>query len=139
VQEEAVPLQRQGETLPNELLSRIVSLLQSKRQYHTLAEFARANRNFYDIAIPKLYETIIVTERNEPLLRYGHYAGRDSEGKVLVASSTVRLAGWRGADVSDGNSDPNVEDADRGQRSASQHFRRLDLWETHERWDRDLE
>jgi hypothetical protein len=58
--------------LPNELLLRIVAHLQRTRQYRSLAELARANMACYDLAIPKLYETIILTDYSQSKLRYGH-------------------------------------------------------------------
>jgi hypothetical protein len=59
-------------TLPAELVSKIITCLQHDRKYATLATMALANSTFYDLVIPKLYETIIITETNWKRLRIGH-------------------------------------------------------------------
>jgi len=61
-----------GPTLPIEIISKIVTYLQHDRKYATLASMALANSTFYDLVIPKLYETITITKTNMLKLKYGH-------------------------------------------------------------------
>jgi hypothetical protein len=81
-----------GAQLPLELVARIIFELQQERMYKTMAELARTNSTFYDLNIPSLYETIIVSKTNQSLLRYGHFAGRSDTGTVQVASTVIRVA-----------------------------------------------
>jgi hypothetical protein len=50
--------------LPNELVARIMKDLHRSQQLATLARVATACRAFESMAVPLLYETILVTERN---------------------------------------------------------------------------
>ena len=61
-----------GPTLHAELVSIIIFNLQQDRLYATLAKMAQANSTFYNLVIPKLYETVTVTEWSLPRLKYGH-------------------------------------------------------------------
>lgn len=45
--------------------------LKNSNQMRTLATAARVNQAFYDMAIPKLYETITVTADNQEALVHG--------------------------------------------------------------------
>lgn len=50
--------------LPNELVARTMNDLHRSQQLATLARMATACRAFESMAVPLLYETILVTERN---------------------------------------------------------------------------
>jgi hypothetical protein len=58
--------------LPNELVDVILEYIKEDGQLESLAAIARANQAMYDIAIPKLYETITVKACNQDRLDYGH-------------------------------------------------------------------
>jgi len=58
-------------TLPAELVSKIITYIQHNQQYATLAKMAQTNSTFYDIVIPKLYETITITKNNSTIVSYG--------------------------------------------------------------------
>jgi len=58
--------------LPNELLELILNILQERGEFKTFTSVARVNRNMYDIAIPKIYQTVIVNERNRSKIGYSH-------------------------------------------------------------------
>ena len=58
-------------TLPAELISKIILELQQDRQYAVLAKMAQVNSTFYDLVIPKLYETITITEDNKYVISHG--------------------------------------------------------------------
>jgi hypothetical protein len=58
-------------TLPSELVSKIVSYIHGNQQYATLAKMAQTNSTFYDLVVPKLYETITITKSNSTILSYG--------------------------------------------------------------------
>jgi len=59
-------------TLPNEILDSILSLLQVDGDFSTLRSVAQANQNMYDLAIPKIYETVVFNEKNQSKIMYGH-------------------------------------------------------------------
>jgi hypothetical protein len=58
--------------LPNELIEVIVEHIKEDGNLKTLAAIARASQHMYDIVIPKLYETVKVTAKNEKYVAYGH-------------------------------------------------------------------
>jgi hypothetical protein len=58
--------------LPNELIEVIVEHIKVDGNFKTLAAIARASQNMYNIVIPKLYETVTVTAKNEKYVAYGH-------------------------------------------------------------------
>jgi hypothetical protein len=82
-----------GPTLPADLVSIIISNLQQDRLYATLAKMAQANSSFYDLVIPKLYETVTVTEWSLPRLKYGHDTcqNRPRESGVGIAVNSAGL------------------------------------------------
>ena len=49
-----------------------MELLRVQGDFKTLTSVARVNRNMYDIVIPKIYQTVIVNERNKSKVGYGH-------------------------------------------------------------------
>lgn len=53
--------------LPIELWTRIAVILKHERKRATLVSMALTNSTMYDICIPHLYETIIVSKRDEAL------------------------------------------------------------------------
>jgi hypothetical protein len=64
-------LPRKHLPLPTKLVSDIITYIQHNRQYATLANMAQTNSTFYNLVIPKLYETITITETNWSKLKYG--------------------------------------------------------------------
>jgi hypothetical protein len=50
--------------IPNELIRRVMDALHQEEQLATLSTMALASRALYELAIPKIYETIVVTENN---------------------------------------------------------------------------
>jgi hypothetical protein len=67
-----------GPTLPLELISKIIVELQHDRQYAVLAKMALVNSTYYDLVIPKLYETVTITDTNKYLIHHGMRAAQDS-------------------------------------------------------------
>ena len=65
------PDSNDGPTLPAELVSKIILELQQDRQYAVLAEMALANSTFYDLVIPRLYETVTITTKNKHRISHG--------------------------------------------------------------------
>jgi len=59
-------------TLPNEVLDSILTVLQVDGDFSTLCSVAQASRNMYEIAIPKIYETVVFNKKNQRKVRYGH-------------------------------------------------------------------
>jgi hypothetical protein len=57
--------------LPNEIMTSIIDILAAEGQFGTLANAARASKLMYDIVIPKLYNTIYITEKNRLYFTYG--------------------------------------------------------------------
>jgi hypothetical protein len=57
--------------LPNEIIDAILDITKANSDLPGLAAVARANRQMYDLAIEKLYETITMTEWNEDQIAYG--------------------------------------------------------------------
>jgi hypothetical protein len=93
-----VVLKSSAPKLPNELLGRIILQLQRERRYHTLAEFARASKAFYDLAIPKLYETIILTDYSLSKLEYGHSVDSGAGDTAQVEMSKGLEQGCEGSE-----------------------------------------
>jgi hypothetical protein len=58
--------------LPNELIDAILGFLKADDDLSALAAVVRTNQSMYDLAIPKLYETVTISERNQDIIRYGH-------------------------------------------------------------------
>jgi len=81
-----------GPTPPAELVSKIIMELQQDRQYAVLAEMALANSTFYDLVIPKLYETVTITAENRDRMTYvshpsqchGKIVRVDKDGNVMI-------------------------------------------------------
>jgi len=59
-------------TLPNEILDSILTLLKVDGEFSTLRSVAQAAQNMYNLAIPKIYETVVFNERNQSKIMYGH-------------------------------------------------------------------
>jgi hypothetical protein len=82
----------EGLNLPTELLWRIVCQLREGHQCQTLAKLARTNRIIHDMVTPKLYESMVLTKNNQPLLRYGHFQHmRSHSDDILVATNKVDI------------------------------------------------
>jgi hypothetical protein len=79
---------RPGKQLPTEIISLILSYLQQDGDYKSLAAVARTRRSFYDLAIPMIYESVVVNERNSSMLDYGYSPtpSQLSEGKLTFTS-----------------------------------------------------
>jgi hypothetical protein len=58
--------------LPNELVDAILGFLKADDDLPALAAVVRTNQHMYDLAIPKLYETVPINERNKDTIGYGH-------------------------------------------------------------------
>ena len=59
-------------TIPNEILDSILSLLKVDGNFSALCSIAQANQNMYNLAIPKIYETVVFNEKNQWKIMYGH-------------------------------------------------------------------
>jgi len=71
---------RLGPPLPIELVSMIVRELRHGRQYATLAKLAQANSAYFNLAMPKLHETITISATNAMELDLGYGpSGPESE------------------------------------------------------------
>jgi hypothetical protein len=66
------PTQSHGPHLPLEIVVKIIHQLRQERQYACLAQMAQANSTYYDLVIPKLYETITITKTNLGKFTRGH-------------------------------------------------------------------
>ena len=71
---EAVETSEPNHQLPNEIIDVILNYVKDNGHLKSLASIARTSHNMYDIAIPKLYETITIKEdkKNRRQLAYGH-------------------------------------------------------------------
>jgi hypothetical protein len=58
--------------LPNEVIDAILGYLKADDDLTALARVARTSRRMHSIAIPKLYETVTITQRNKYQFWYGH-------------------------------------------------------------------
>jgi hypothetical protein len=68
--------------LPNEIILSILEFLKLDDDLPSLAAVVRANKNMYNLAIPKLYETVTVTERNQYNIGYGYTPDGESDREV---------------------------------------------------------
>lgn len=57
--------------LPYDIIREIISHLKTDEQFETLASLAQVNHSVYDLAIPRLYETITIKDGNQEQLAYG--------------------------------------------------------------------
>jgi len=63
--------------LPNEVVDSILEILKKEGDFRTLTSVARVSRVMYDIAIPKIYETVVFSQttgnkNNHAKIQYGH-------------------------------------------------------------------
>jgi hypothetical protein len=72
--------------LPNEIVDSILEILKIEEEFNTLTLVARASHNMYDIAIPRIYETVVVNEKNRSTVGYGHGIGDpvSKQGKSMI-------------------------------------------------------
>jgi len=77
-------------TLPNEILDSILTVLEVDEDYSTLCSVAQASRNMYNLAIPKIYETVVFNKKTQRKIKYGH--GKLS--KRLHDGRSMRGGGW---------------------------------------------
>jgi len=80
--------------LPNEVVDAILEILKVEEEFKTLTSVARANHTMYDIAIPKIYETVIFSEtvgkgkkgkkgkNNHAMIAYGHSPSSPHLGRL---------------------------------------------------------
>ena len=72
----------------------ILNILQERGEFKTLTSVARVDRNMYDIAIPKIYQTVTVNERNRDKIGYGHGTSTsDLELGMCLASISQTTSG----------------------------------------------
>jgi hypothetical protein len=57
--------------LPTEVVSSVLDDLAADEQFGALATIARTSKRMYDLVIPKLYDTIYITETNRLKFTYG--------------------------------------------------------------------
>jgi hypothetical protein len=62
---------------------------------------AQASQEMYDLVIPRLYETIIVTEHSQRRLLYGHYDGKADHGRLLITVRAEPITNYDFEDLSD--------------------------------------
>lgn len=72
--------------LPNEVVDSILEILKVEGQFNTLTSVARVSHTMYNIAIPKLYDTVVFSKtqkrrkaqkaqkagNNHAMINYGH-------------------------------------------------------------------
>jgi len=63
-----------------------------EEDYKALTSLARANRNFYNLVVPKIYETVVITARNSNIVGFGHGHG-DEDGSLAVDQSEFGAGG----------------------------------------------
>ena len=114
---------RSRPAIPNEIISQIVTCLQHDRKYATPATVALANSIFYDIVIPKLYETITITETNWRCLRVGH-GGRNLQ-PVELKDRNIFLSTARAGDGTCPHRQPGKGRPPSRKDKAVRHCRRL--------------
>ena len=79
--------------LPNEVVDAILEVLKVEEEFKTLTSVARVNHTMYDIAIPKIYETVIFSEtvgkgkkgkNNHAMIAYGHEPPAADKGTYKI-------------------------------------------------------
>jgi len=103
-------------TLPNEVLDSILTVLQVDGDFSTLCSVAQASWNMYEIAIPKIYETVVINKRNQRKIMFGHgksFARFNRGGKsymmgLLRYELTYRHNEWGYSERSSGRLHPQV-------------------------------
>ena len=58
--------------LPTEIMDHIISFLKANDDLPALAAMVRVNHDMYDLAIPKLYESVTINRRNKQHVGFGH-------------------------------------------------------------------
>jgi hypothetical protein len=78
--------------LPNEIIVSILEFLKLDKNFKALTMVARCNQTMYDLAIPKIYEVVVVNERNVGMIGYGHGTKSvdKNEGKSRLGGADVR-------------------------------------------------
>ena len=76
--------------MPTEILDMILEMLRKDGEFKALAAAARASKTMYDIAIPKIYETVVVNERNRSTIGYGH----GTEDSISKQGKTAMRGYW---------------------------------------------
>jgi len=76
--------------LPNEVVDAILEILKVEEEFKTLTSVARVNHTMYDIAIPKIYETVMFSEtvgkgkkgkNNHAMIACGHSHSASRPGR----------------------------------------------------------
>jgi hypothetical protein len=58
--------------LPTEIMDHIISFLKADDDLPALAAVAQVNHDMYNLAIPKLYESVTINKDNKEHIKYGH-------------------------------------------------------------------
>jgi len=58
--------------LPTEIMDHIISFLKANDNLPALAAVAQVNHKMYNLAIPRLYESVTINEHNKEHIKYGH-------------------------------------------------------------------
>jgi hypothetical protein len=58
--------------LPTEIIDSILEIIKREEDFKTLCSAARVNKAMYDIVVPKIYETVVINEKNKDIVGYGH-------------------------------------------------------------------
>jgi len=74
----------------------ILEDLKMNSEFKALTSAARASKTMYDIAIPKIYETVVVNERNRSTIGYGH----GTEDSISKQGKTAMRGYWSNTDIS---------------------------------------
>jgi hypothetical protein len=64
----------------------VIGYLKKDEQYKALASIAQCSQGLYELAIPKLYETVTVTKENQEMLVYGHSLASQDPSKSVPFS-----------------------------------------------------
>jgi hypothetical protein len=69
----------------------VIGYLKKDERYKTLASIAQCSQGLFELATPKLYETITVTRENQEMLVYGHSLASPDSGKPLRPGKCASL------------------------------------------------
>jgi len=76
------------QALPTEVIASILDILAGDQAMHTLAILASSNKMMYDLAIPRLYDTIRITDTNQDKLLFGCTGTSASDTTTLMSRSS---------------------------------------------------
>jgi hypothetical protein len=78
------------QALPNEVIASILDVLFGDQAMHTLATVASSNKMMYDLAIPRLYDIIRITDTNQDKLLFGCTGTSAFDTTTLMSRSSSR-------------------------------------------------